>query len=137
MSAPRDQVFVSGLKIEVTLMPMCVAWACPPTTRTRPSASVTCAAQWTSPKGAGFAESWPVAGLKMCASSPLDHTRTLPVCMSTMCLPCTGQFSNGPHCPTCAGGPSSATLGAAATPSMAIASATTRAGRNPLIMRTP
>ena len=25
MSAPRDHVFVSGLKIDVTLMPMCVA----------------------------------------------------------------------------------------------------------------
>src|SRR5919108_3581966 len=110
MSAPRDHVLVVGSKIDVTLIPTWGEPSWPPTTRTRPSASVTWPAQWVSPNGAGVAVNSPVVGFHTRACEPCDQTSTLPLCSSTLCLPCTPQSSTGPHCPTWSGGPSTAKL---------------------------
>src|SRR5215207_545057 len=103
MLAPCVQVWVTGSNSDVIFVPSWGAPATPPTTITRPSASVDWPAQWRSPNVAGASVNVPVAGSQTRALLPVDQTSTLFVERVTMCLAWMPQSSNGPHSPVSMG----------------------------------
>src|SRR5689334_7576736 len=103
-----------GSKSDVMFVPLWGEPFWPPTTITRPSASVDWPAQCRSPNVAGVSVKVPVDGSQTRALSPVDQTSTLPVESIVMCLACWPQSRIGPQLPLSIGAASALVSAAAA-----------------------